>query len=94
MEDVNKMWEISPYDASAYGALIVVLVSGVIYLSRQLSKKDDKIAELTDKMHSALDIVSEKLVEVKTSNSDLKTIQEKVIYILEDVKNKLYGNNS
>lgn len=94
MENLEKVWEISPYNTMAYGALVFILMSAVLYLGRQVKAKDDKIAELNDKMHDALDVVSEKLVEVKTFNLDLKGVQEKVLYILEDIKFRLNGKDN
>lgn len=91
MDDLSKVWEISPYDASAYGALVFILMAAVIYLTKLTKSKDDKIHELTDKMHQALDIVTEKLVEVRATNMENKVAQEKMMFILEDLKHTLNG---
>jgi len=94
--DINKAWEISPYNGLAYGALILVLcvICMVIgwtfnkYVEKTdllISEKDKVIRESYEKTHQIADVLSEKLSELKGEN---KTSKEKIIYILEDIKSK------
>jgi hypothetical protein len=91
--EINKAWEISPYNGAAFGALIVVLGGVIWYFHNQLNKKDEIIKEkdelikiLHDKTHEAVDVMSEKLTEIKHSNDNNK---EKIIMFLEIIKEKL-----
>ncbi len=87
--DMNKAWDINPHDGSAYGALIVLLIScllGCVYLIKQ---ERDRNRELSEKLHNTLDLFTNKISEVRESHHELKGVQDKVLYILEDVKSKL-----
>jgi len=41
----DKVWEINPYNGSAFGGLIVVLCLIVYYFMNQLSKNDEIIRQ-------------------------------------------------
>jgi uncharacterized protein YoxC len=87
--DLNKAWDVNPNDGSAYGALIVLLVAcvlGCVYLIKQERERNK---ELNDKLHNTLDIFTTKIAEVRESHHELKGVQDKVLYILEDVKEHL-----
>ncbi len=91
--DINRAWEISPYNASAFGALVVAMGIAIWYFYKQMDKKDQIIKEkdelikiLHDKTHEAVDVMSEKLTEIKHSNDNNK---EKIIMFLEIIKEKL-----
>ncbi len=87
--DLNKAWDINPNDGSAYGALIVLLVAVILGLIYLLKQERESNKELDNKLHEAFDTVTDKLTEVKTGHFEVKGIQEKILYILEDLKNKL-----
>lgn len=87
--DLNKAWDVNPNDGSAYGALIVLLVGVILGLIYLLKQERDSNKELDSKLHEAFDTVTDKLMEVKTGHFEVKGIQEKILYILEDLKNKL-----
>lgn len=95
--DINRAWEISPYNGGAFGALIVVLMIAIGALSyfflKELSKKDDiikekdlQIKEMHLKTHEAVDVMNEKLVELKFSNDSTK---DKIVMMLENLKELL-----
>lgn len=95
--DINKAWEISPYNGTAFGALIVFLTIAIwgltYYFMKQLDKKDviikekeDYIKEIHVKTHEAIDVMTEKLTELKYSNDATK---EKFISFFEIIKDKL-----
>jgi hypothetical protein len=94
--DINRAWEISPYNGFAFGALVVVLMVVIWSLSyfflKELSKKDDIIKEkdihikdIHDKTHEAIDVMSEKLVDLKYSKD---AQNEKIVMMLEHLKEK------
>jgi len=95
--DINKAWEISPYNGLAFGALIVVLMVAIgaltYFFLKELSKKDDiikekdlHIKEMHLKTHEAIDVMSEKLVELKYSHDGTK---DKIVMMLEHLKDLL-----
>ena len=91
--DINRAWEVNPYDASAYGTIVVLLLALVIYLGKKLTEKEAQINTLYDKIHSITDVMSEKLSEIKTL-TEISTeknigLKEKIIYILDDIKTRL-----
>jgi thiamine biosynthesis lipoprotein ApbE len=91
--DVNRAWEVNTYDASAYGALLVILIAIIIYLGKKLSEKEKEIKQLYDKIHTITEVMSDKLSEIKTF-TEISTeknigIKERILYILEDIKQRL-----
>ena len=95
--DINRAWEINPYDGTAYGALIVFLaiaIGGICwYFLKQIEKKDEIIKEkdiyikqIHDKTHEIADVMTEKLIELKHSN---ETTKEKMLNVFEIIKEKL-----
>lgn len=95
--DINRAWDINPYNGGAFGALIVVLmiVIGALtyYFLRELSKKDDiikekdlHIKEINDRAHESIDVISGKLTELKFSNDNTK---DKIVTMLENLKELL-----
>ena len=91
--DINRAWEVNPYDASAYGTIVVLLIAVIIYLSKKLTEKETQINTLYDKIHSITDVMTEKLSEIKTltevSTEKNIGLKEKIIYILDDIKARL-----
>lgn len=88
METFDNIWAINPSNSGAYGALLFVLIASVIYLSKQIVIKDNKIHELTTKLHEALDLVTNKLHDIKLSHSELKALNEKTLFYIENkIKN-------
>lgn len=83
----------NPYDASAYGTIVVLLIAVIIYLSKKLTEKETQINTLYDKIHSITDVMTEKLSEIKTltevSTEKNIGLKEKIIYILDDIKARL-----
>lgn len=91
--DVNRAWEVNPYDASAYGALLIILIGIIIYLVKKLSEKEKEIKQLYEKIHTITDVMTDKLSEIKTfteiSTEKNISIKERILYILEDIKQRL-----
>ena len=87
--DLNRAWDVNPNDGSAYGALVMLLIFAIIGLVFLLKQERNRNNELNDKLHDAFDTVTDKLSEVKTGHFEVKGNQEKILYILEDLKNKL-----
>ena len=87
--DLNRAWDVNPNDGSAYGALVVILIAVILGLIYLLKQERDSNKELDSKLHEAFDTVTEKLTEVKQSHFEVKGLQDKILYILEDLKNKL-----
>lgn len=95
--DVNRAWEISPYNGTAFGALIVFLALAIwglsYYFLKALDKKDEiikekdaHIKEIHEKTHEAIDVMNDKLTELKYSND---TTKEKILSVFEVLKEKL-----
>lgn len=98
--DLNRAWEISPYNGMAYGALIIVLImgmAGIVYLLKKemdenyLLNKENK--ELNSKVHMYADVMIGKITElqssynqIKENNSEIRIFKEKILYVLEDLK--------
>lgn len=94
--DVNRAWEISPYNGAAFGALVVVLGLIAYYFMRQAEKKQEYINTIISKVHELSDATVEKLHEIRDNaqahqmqNEQIKSQNDKLIYILEDVKRRL-----
>jgi hypothetical protein len=88
--DLNRAWEISPYNGAAFGALIVVMGAIIYYFVKQLDKKDEIIKEkdhlikmMNDKAHESIDVITEKLTEIKYSKDSQN---EKIVMMLEHLK--------
>lgn len=95
--DINRAWEISPYNGTAFGALIVFLLVAIgaisWYFLKQIEKKDEIIKEKDqyikdthDKTHEIADVMTEKLTELRHSNENTK---EKMLHFFEIIKEKL-----
>lgn len=91
--DINRAWEISPYNGAAFGALVVVLGCVIWYFLKQIEKKDEIIKEkdqyikdTQNKTHEIADVMTEKLTELKHSNENTK---EKMLHFFEIIKEKL-----
>lgn len=94
--DVNRAWEISPYNGAAFGALVVVLGLIAYYFMKQAEKKQDYINTIISKVHDLSDATVEKLGEIRenaqmhhTQNEQIKHQNERLIYMLEDMKRRL-----
>lgn len=79
---INTGLQISPYNAAAFGALVVVLAIAVIFLWRADTEKSKKILEVLEKTIS----ISEKVDNQLSRNNDLTEDNNKV---LQDVKYEL-----
>lgn len=102
--DINRAWEINPYDGTAYGALIVFLaiaIGGLCwYFLKELAakneiiaqkdldikEKDKQLKEVHDKTHEIIDVMNDKLTEIKYSNDNTK---DKILHMFEYFKEKL-----
>ena len=91
--NVDKLWEISPYNGTAFGAVVVLLLLAVYYFIRALSAKDVIIKEkegqnleLINKLHSISDVIGEKLTDIKQSHD---VHSDKILYILNEIKKKV-----
>lgn len=91
--DLNKAWEISPYNGAAYGGIVVILIFAIWYLVKQLEKADEALVEerkvtatLFDKVHTISEELGNKLVEAK-HGSEMNTT--KVVSLIELVLERL-----
>lgn len=94
--DINRAWEISPYNGAAFGALVVVLGVIAYYFMKQAEKKQEYINTIIGKVHELSDAMADKLEDISANshnhhnqNERIMSQNDKVIYILEDVKRRL-----
>jgi hypothetical protein len=81
-----EILKISPYNAMAYGAFVLLLIYVAIYLKKELKIANDENKRLTDQNHKAFIIVSDKLNSIKSHN---ESKDGAIITALEDIKRRL-----
>lgn len=84
--DINKAWEISPYNGLAYGAIVVVLIVIAWYFKNLAENKEIYIRELVNKTHELADNVGDKLSDLKQSKEINHT---KIVDMLGEIRNLL-----
>ena len=84
--DINRAWEISPYNGLAYGALIVVLCLVIWYFKNELDKANEYNKALVDRVHDMAEETANKITEMKQSG---ELINGKVLNYLEQIKDTL-----
>ncbi len=88
MNEINPtdFINISPYNAGAFGALIVILIAIALYFKKLAEEKQQHIKEIIDKTHEIQETVNLKLSEISlhSQNKD-----ERIIDLLKDIKTKL-----
>lgn len=91
--NIDKVWEISPYNGTAFGGIVVLLLGAVYYFIKVLSAKDAIIKEkeaqnmeLVNKLHSISDVIGEKLTDIKQSHD---VHSDKILYVLNEIKKKV-----
>lgn len=84
--DINRAWEISPYNGLAYGAIVVLLVAVAWYFKNLAENKEAYIRELVVKTHDLADNVAEKLSDLKQSK---EINHSNVISMLNEIRNLL-----
>jgi hypothetical protein len=84
--DINRAWEISPYNGLAYGALIVVLCLVIWYFKNELDKANEYNKALVDRVHDMAEETANKITEMKQSG---ELINGKVLNYLEQIKERL-----
>jgi hypothetical protein len=84
--DVNRAWEISPYNGLAYGALIVLLCVVIIYLKKEYDKAQIYIKEQSERIHT---ILTETVDKVSEFRQDKELKHEKVMNVLENIMTQL-----
>lgn len=90
---VNEIMKISPYNAMAFGALVLLLIYITLYLRKKLEAAEEYNKVLVEKNHQSIDVITEKLNSIK-SHGDSKDAA--IITALEDIKRKLdslFNNN-
>lgn len=95
--DLNRAWEINPYNGLAYGGLIMLLICTTVFLGFAfwkyvektdliIKEKDGQIRELADTQNKALDVLISKITEIKESHINSKEV---LLLVLNDIKDKL-----
>jgi hypothetical protein len=84
--DINRAWEISPYNGLAYGAIVVVLIAIAWYFKNLAENKEIYIRELVNKTHELADNVGDKLSDLKQSKEINHT---KIVDMLGEIRNLL-----
>ena len=88
MPEVNPSdyMNISPYNATAFGAVVVILVYIALYFKKLAEEKQQHIKEIIDKTHEIQETVNLKLndISLHAQNKD-----ERIIEMLRDIKTKL-----
>jgi|CXWK01.1.fsa_nt_gi hypothetical protein len=84
--DINRAWEISPYNGLAYGAIVVVLIVIAWYFKNLAENKEIYIRELVNKTHELADNVGDKLSDLKQSKEINHT---KIVDMLGEIRNLL-----
>lgn len=95
--DINRAWDIDPYNGLAYGGLIVLLICTTVFLGFAFWKyiektdaiirdKDLQIRELADNGNKALDVLISKITEIKESHINSKEV---ILLVLNDIKDKV-----
>ena len=84
--DINRAWEISPYNGLAYGAIVVVLIVIAWYFKNLAENKEIYIRELINKTHELADNVGDKLSDLKQSKEINHT---KIVDMLGEIRNLL-----
>jgi hypothetical protein len=84
--DINRAWEISPYNGLAYGAIVVVLIVVAWYFKNLAENKEIYIRELVNKTHELADNVGDKLSDLKQSKEINHT---KIVDMLGEIRNLL-----
>jgi len=86
----EQVMNLNPYSPLLYGFVILMLITAIIYFYKQNERKQDYIDKLIDKTHTAIDIVCEKLVDIKNHNENKDGT---IITALEDIKRTLENIN-
>ncbi len=88
MNDINPtdFINISPYNAGAFGGLIVVLVFIALYFKKSAEEKELHIRNIIDKTHEIQETLALKLNEISLHS---KNKDERIIEILKEIKSKV-----
>lgn len=84
--DINRAWEITPYNGLGYGAVVVILILVAYYFKNQNEKANDYIQAQNERLHSIAEETINKVGEIK---QDREIKHEKVMNILENIIDKL-----
>lgn len=81
----NALMNVSPYNAAAYGMLVLLLATAVVILYKKASAQDEYLKALVNKIHSLQEETGEKLTEIKIRMND----QNEMMKTLEYLKTKI-----
>lgn len=88
MTEINPtdFLQLSPYNAGAFGALVVLLIYVALYFKKLAEEKENHIKQIITKTHEIQETVNVKLSEISlhAQNKD-----ERIIDLLKDIKIKL-----
>lgn len=82
----EQVLNLNPYSPLVYGFIVFMLITAIAYFYKQNERKQEYIDKLIDKTHDALDVVCQKLTEIKNHN---ESKDDTIITALEDIKRKL-----
>lgn len=84
--DLNRAWEISPYNGLAFGALIIVLGIVIYRLYILYTEAIQYNHQQSERIHSIAEETLNKVGEIK---QDREIKHEKVMHFLENISEKL-----
>ena len=95
--DINRAWEINPYNGLAYGGLIMLLICTNLFVcwafykyiektDNIIKEKDLQVRETSETSNKALEVLINKITEIRESHINSKEV---ILLVLNDMKDKL-----
>jgi hypothetical protein len=90
--EAKDILDITPYNPIVYGFIILLLLSAIYYLHIQNEKKQVYLEKQNDRLHDALEAVTNKLQDIKNHAEKKDITDNHIVSFLEDIKRKLEQN--